>query len=129
MTFCDTPAPTGALRDSGPLPPGPSLHSTRSRLPTALARESRAYFRCHPLVATISVQQCRANRARLSPAEALSLPWELPSWWVQPSACWSCALAPQVEAGQVPFFTVEEVLAGCARAAPASAVHSPSPAA
>jgi hypothetical protein len=82
-----------------------------------MAPETRAYFRCHPLHATISVQQCRANRARLSPHEALALPFDLPSWWVQPLPCWSCTLAPQIEAGRVSFYSAEQVLAGMALSA------------
>jgi hypothetical protein len=44
--------------------------------------------------------------------EALLLPWELPSWLVQPPACADCPLARAVEAGSVAFYTAEEVLAG-----------------
>jgi hypothetical protein len=112
-TFCDTSS-AGPARAPHPAL-GPVPGSDRSRLPGTLAAESRAYFRCEPLAATISVQQCRANRARLSPHEALALPFDLPSWWVQPLPCWSCSLAPRVEAGRVPFFSAEEVLAGRAR--------------
>jgi hypothetical protein len=77
--------------------------------------ETRAYFRCDRLDATLSVQQCRANRERLTPHEALALPFDLPPWWVQPLPCWSCTLAPLVEAARVPFFSAEQVLAGHAR--------------
>lgn len=79
------------------------------------AVETRAYFRCDRLDATLSVQQCRANRERLTPHEALALPFDLPPWWVQPLPCWSCTLAPLVEAARVPFFSAEQVLAGHAR--------------
>jgi len=125
FTFCNTiglnPPATQAGDDATPSLSGPE----RSRLPATLAAETRAYFRCHPLYATISVQQCRANRARLSPHEALALPYDLPSWWVQPLPCWSCALAPKVEAGRVRFFSAEEVLSGAARTttAPRSATQ------
>jgi hypothetical protein len=117
FTYCETAVP-GAGPAAGRLPPGAGA---RSRLPAALAAETRAYFRCHPLHATLSVQQCRANRARLSPQQALELPFDLPPWWVQPLACCSCSLAPQMEAGRVPFYSAEEVLAGAARSEPGSA--------
>lgn len=72
----------------------------------------RCYFRCPPHSATISVGLCRANRRRIPPPLALDLPFDLPPWHVQPMACWSCALAPDVEAGRVHFYTAGEVQAG-----------------
>ena len=116
-TFCNSgSAALGRLRaaaargDRSGLPARPAQ-------PVSLAAETRAYFRCFPLEATISVQQCRANRERLSPHEALALPFDLPPWWVQPLPCWSCTLAVQVEASRVPFYSAEEVLSGVARQA------------
>jgi hypothetical protein len=122
-TFCNSEpaeAPVRFVFAPPPSPPGPTPDA-----PPAPAAESRAYFRCHPLHATLSVQQCRANRARLSPHEALALPFDMPAWWVQPLPCWSCTLAPRVEAGHVPFYTAEQVLAGVARRE--SAAHSGQP--
>ncbi len=116
-TFCNSgSALLGYLRAAAARGgvPGPL---SRPAQPLPLAAETRAYFRCAPLEATLSVQQCRANRARLSPHEALALPFDLPPWWVQPLPCWSCTLAVQVEASQVRFFSSEEVLSGAARRA------------
>ena len=75
----------------------------------------RCYFRCPPHSATLSIHQCRANRRRIPPPDALEMPCDLPSWLVQPLACWSCTLAPRVEAGRVPFYTALEVYSGHAR--------------
>lgn len=115
FTMCDSampvPARQQAQAEAFTVSGAPGL-GQRSRLPAVVAAETRAYFRCHPLGATLSVQQCRANRARLSPHEALALPDDLPAWWVQPLACCSCTLAPQMEAGRVPFYSAEQVLAG-----------------
>jgi len=123
----------GGSAPRGPASPAPRLPSGPCRSQAARAAtpgrpgataaggaagpavETRAYFRCDRLDATLSVQQCRANRERLTPHEALALPFDLPPWWVQPLPCWSCTLAPLVEAARVPFFSAEQVLAGHAR--------------
>ena len=116
-TFCNSVSTLpGRLRAAAARGEVSAFLARRAQL-VPLAAETRAYFRCFPLDATISVQQCRANRERLSPHEALALPFDLPPWWVQPLPCWSCTLAVQVEAGRVPFYSAEEVLSGAARRA------------
>ena len=79
---------------------------------------ARRYFRCERLSATLSLQQCRMNRVKLSYHDALVRGVDPLPPDIQPFACWSCTLAPGVETGARPFFTVEEVLAGLARVAP-----------
>ncbi len=77
--------------------------------------DKHLYFRCHPLRATVSVAQCRINRVRLTAAEAMQLPYEPHSWEMMPRACVDCLLSQAVDAGRVPIYTAEEVLAGKAR--------------
>ena len=91
----------------------PSVSQGRSRTPKREpAPETRAYFRCDRLAATLSVEQCRTNRGRMTPQEMMALPYEVPTWWVQPLPCWSCALARVVEAGSLAFYSAEQVFAG-----------------
>jgi hypothetical protein len=139
LTVCSSTAPDGALNPPRPAARPVALQVTRAELwarllaalrPARLPRQgegaarARAYFRCHPLEATISVEQCRANRARLTVDEAAQLPFELPPWWLQPTQCRACPLAPHVDAARVPFFSADEVLAGKARQSRATAVAS-----
>ena len=77
--------------------------------------DKHRYFRCHPLQATVSVAQCRINRVRLTAAEAMLLPYEPHGWEMMPRACADCLLSQSVDAGRVPIYTAEEVLAGKAR--------------
>ena len=106
-------------------PRQPWLEAVRLARATPPPVADRPYFRCHPLSATISVPQCRANRAKVPKSDALLLPFELPSWYLRPSACQSCALALAVEAGRAPFFTSGEVLAGLARVSDPASVSAP----
>lgn len=124
-TFCNSPAASAADSEAAT----PARPVGRRRHPWALPATpgplpapppgSRTYFRCHPLHATISVEQCRANRMRLPLEEAAAIPFDLPPWWVQPLPCTSCTLALHVEAGRVPLYTAEEVYAGHAFLEPA----------
>jgi hypothetical protein len=133
LTTCDSTAPDRAVNPTCPPARPAALPVTRvelwARLLTALrparlarrgegAARARAYFRCHPLEATISVEQCRSNRTRLTVDEAAQLPFDLPPWWLQPAPCRACPLAPRVDAARVPFFSADDVLAGKARQAP-----------
>ena len=129
--------PQAAPGGTSASPPADALAETASLLSavpaggggSTLLRDQR-YFRCEAHAATLSVTQCRRNRRRIPPPLAQRLPYELPSWYVQPLACWSCALACQVEAGAVPFFTEAQVLAGEALAAgqaAAQAAHAQTP--
>lgn len=106
-------------------PRQPWLEAIRSARDSAEPVPGRPYFRCHPLVATLSVQQCRANRAKVSTRDALTLAFELPSWQLRPGACERCVLAGAVEAGDVIFYTAEEVLSGLALASDSRAVALP----
>ncbi|MDH5753257.1 MAG: hypothetical protein OEZ59_12675 [Deltaproteobacteria bacterium] len=72
----------------------------------------RRYFRCCRLEATLSLHQCRLNRVKLSYHDALLRGIDPLPPDIQPFSCWSCSLAPEVEAGALPFYTVEEVLQG-----------------
>lgn len=76
--------------------------------------ESRPYFRCHPLAATLSLAQCRLNRGKMAYAEAFEQFDVMPEN-LQPSQCAGCTLAPLVEGGLVPLYSQAEVLAGAAR--------------
>jgi len=75
-------------------------------------RPREEYFRCHSLRATVSVAQCRTNRLRLSAFDAVWLDYEPYPWEVRPRACNDCELARAMEAGRVPRFNAEQVLAG-----------------
>jgi len=96
---------------SSTLPTSPASPAEVGRSPEPDAPPEALYFRCPPLRATLSLAQCRRNRAR-PPLLALLLEEEPPED-MQPAACWSCALAPHVEAGAVPFHSAARVWAGC----------------
>ena len=115
LTICNSTAvmPHPPTADAAETP----LRKRSEALPPVRAVETRAFFRCAHLAATLSVEQCRSNRGRMTPQQLLALPYDVPEWWVQPLPCWSCTLAPVVEAGSVSFYSAEEVLAGAAREA------------
>ncbi len=81
---------------------------------TELLAPENQYFRCYRLSATLSLARCRENRAKIPFVEALNYFDVLPPN-VQPIRCANCPLAKKVEAKQVRFFNMNEVLLGEAR--------------
>jgi hypothetical protein len=73
------------------------------------------YFRCLRMAATITPQQCRANRDRCQLLEPLFV-LVAPGVDEARPPCRDCPQAGQVDAGQARFFSAPEVLAGQARA-------------
>ena len=71
---------------------------------------TKFYFRCDRLLATLSVALCHSNREESHARRAGGgLEGQSNVQWM---ACRECPLAAQVDAGQVPLLTAEEVRRG-----------------
>jgi len=87
-----------------------------------VAKTEKQFFRCDPLSATISVDQCAVNRALPAGMESGPKP---KSGIHRPGPCTDCSLARSLDAGEVPVLALADVLGGAAPAPPEPARKPP----